>query len=89
LPGWLWILKELRNEGMHRDILKVQTHASFVEDITRTTDPFAITKVHLMTDPQTDLEVIPYLEDSLKKTRALIGTIIANEPLLKMSQSKK
>jgi hypothetical protein len=69
---------------MHRKIINVHTHASLVEDVTRAQDPFAINKVSLITEPQTDLEVIPYLEDSLKKTRDLIGTIIASEPLLKI-----
>jgi hypothetical protein len=41
-------------------------------------------KVLLKTDPQTDLEIIPYLEDSINKTKILTENIIKSEPLLKM-----
>ncbi|MFL6322523.1 MAG: hypothetical protein ACJ71K_08800 [Nitrososphaeraceae archaeon] len=40
------------------------------------------TRVSLRTDPQTDLEVIPYLEDSFNKIKNLIDDIIRNEPSL-------
>jgi hypothetical protein len=36
-----------------------------------------------MTVPQTGLEVIPYLEDSLQKVKDLIEDIIENGSLLK------
>jgi hypothetical protein len=37
-----------------------------------------------MTNPQTDLEVLPYLESSINKTKNLVEDIIKNEPLLKI-----
>jgi len=40
------------------------------------------TRVSLRSDPQTDLEVIPYLEDSFNKIKNLIDDIIRNEPSL-------
>jgi hypothetical protein len=40
------------------------------------------TIVSLKTDPQTDLEVILYLEDSFNRIKNLIGDIIRNEPSL-------
>jgi hypothetical protein len=63
-PGWLWTLKELRNEGMHRKIINVHTEADFVHDGINPRSPFDIKNVYLITDPPTSLGVIPYLEDS-------------------------
>jgi hypothetical protein len=37
-----------------------------------------------MTNPQIDLEVLPYIESSIIKTKNLIEDIIKNEPLLKI-----
>ena len=39
-------------------------------------------KVSLRGNPQTDLEVIPYLEDNIDRTKNLIDYIIRKEPLL-------
>jgi hypothetical protein len=69
---------------MHRKLINVHTNASLSEDDTTVTGPFDIKGVSLITEPPTSLDVIPYLDDSLKKTKALIDSIIASEPLLRI-----
>jgi hypothetical protein len=73
LPGWFWTLKDLRNQGVHRELIKLQVAVGGPSNIFR-----------LVTKPQTNLEIIPYLEDSLSQTRNLVENIINSEPLLKM-----
>ena len=73
LPGWFWTLKELRNQGMHRELIQLNVAVGGKSNIFR-----------LVTKPQTNVEIIPYLEDSLSQTRNLIENIITSEPLLKM-----
>jgi hypothetical protein len=58
LPGWFWTLKELRNQGMYRELIKLNVAVGGKSNIFR-----------LVTKPQTNLEIIPYLEDSLSQTR--------------------
>lgn len=81
-PGWLWILKDLRNQGMHRKLINIHTVASIHEQINSGDSWSDKNRVYLITNPQTNLEIIPYLEESLVKTRDLIAAIIASEPSL-------
>jgi hypothetical protein len=69
---WLWNLRDLRNRGTHRQLINILV----------TPDEKRI--IQLMTSPQTDLEVLPYLESSINKTKNLIEDIIKNESLLKI-----
>jgi hypothetical protein len=41
-------------------------------------------KVYLITDPQTELEPIPYLEDSLQNMKDLVEDVKNSEPALAM-----
>jgi hypothetical protein len=70
---WFWTLKDIRNQGLHRSLINKHVRVGGTRTI-----------VSLKTDPQTDLEIIPYLEDSINRTKKLINNIIQNEPLLKM-----
>jgi len=72
--GWLWTLRDLRNRGTHRQLINIQVSVS----------PSVRRAIYLMTDPPTDLEVLPYLESSINRTKNLIEDIIKNEPLLKI-----
>lgn len=83
-PGWLWILKDLRNQGMHRKLINIHTVASIHEHINTAKSWSDKNRVYLIMNPQTTLEIIPYLEDSIMKTRDLAATIIGSEPLLKI-----
>jgi hypothetical protein len=81
--GWFWTLKDLRNQGIHRKLINKLAHPSFFEDV-NTGESRSDMKVYLITNPQTNLEPIPYLEDSYKKTKDLIESIINTDPLLRV-----
>jgi hypothetical protein len=70
---WFWTLKDIRNQGLHRSLINKHVRVGGVRTV-----------VSLRTDPQTGLEIIPYLEDSINRTKKLINDIIQNEPLLKI-----
>jgi len=76
--SWLKIVTDLRNTGTHRSIINVR---------------FAKGNMHitLTEDSDSDLEIIPYLDDRIQKMRDLIDTIISREPLLRRKKypSKK
>jgi hypothetical protein len=68
--SWLKILTDLRDTGTHRSIINVS---------------FAGGNMHItfIEDPDSDLEIIPYLDDRIQRMRDLIDNIISKEPLLK------
>jgi hypothetical protein len=68
---WFSVLKELRNQSTHRELTNVRIKPDTSE-----------AKVYIITDSPTELEVIPYLEDSLRKMKDLIEHIKNNEPIL-------
>jgi hypothetical protein len=74
--SWLKILTDLRNTGTHRSIINV----SFAGGDTRIT---------LVEDPKSDLEIIPYLDDRIQRMRDLIDNIIRKEPLLRRKYPPK
>jgi hypothetical protein len=81
---WLWTLKDLRNRGMHRQIINVKSAVSLHEDLNTGKSCSDKNRVYLITNPQTNLEIIPYLEDSYEKTKNLVESIINTEPSLKV-----
>jgi hypothetical protein len=68
--SWLKVLTDLRDTGTHRSIINV----SFVGGNMHIT---------FIEDPDSDLEIIPYLDDRIQRMRDLIDNIISKEPLLK------
>jgi hypothetical protein len=68
--SWLKVLTDLRDTGTHRSIINVS---------------FAGGNMHItfIEDPDSDLEIIPYLDDRIQRMRDLIDNIISKEPLLK------
>jgi len=68
--SWLKILTDLRDTGTHRSIINVS---------------FAGGNMHItfIEDPDSDLEIIPYLDDRIQRMRDLIDNIISKEPSLK------
>ena len=68
--SWLKILTDLRDTGTHRSIINVS---------------FAGGNMHItfIEDPDSDLEIIPYLDDRIQRMRDLIDNIIRKEPLLR------
>jgi hypothetical protein len=70
---WLWTLRDVRNQGLHRSLINIHVAVGGERNI-----------ISLRTDPQTDLEIIPYLEHNINRTRKLIEDILRNEPLLRI-----
>jgi hypothetical protein len=80
---WLDHVNELRNTGIHRNIIPIRKSVTINENLNNhmtRSSPMRIT--FTFEDSQT-LEIIPYLNDSIQKMRVLIESIIAKEPLLK------
>jgi hypothetical protein len=73
--GWLWMLNELRNQSTHRSLINVQ----FKVEVGSSDEP----KVYFVIDPEQKLEVIPFLEQSLKDMKDLVENIKNVEPLLR------
>ncbi|MGH9982468.1 MAG: hypothetical protein ACRD8W_00750 [Nitrososphaeraceae archaeon] len=69
---WLWTLRNLRNQSLHANLLHMHFRRGVIENVS------------LKTDPQTDLEIITYLEDNINKIENLINEIIENETSLKV-----
>ena len=74
--SWLKILTDLRNTDTHRSIINV----SFVGGNTRIT---------LVEDPKSQLEIIPYLDDRIQRMRDLIDNIIRKDPSLRTKLAPK
>jgi hypothetical protein len=68
-------LKEWRNQTTHRDLPSVLFRINIAVD----DKP----KVFFRDDPDKKLEVIPFLEDSLRSVKTLLQEIIKNEPRLR------
>jgi hypothetical protein len=81
--GWFWTLNDLRNQGMHRNLIKKHVHQCIREDVNSGSSR-SESRFYLITKPQTNLETIPYLEDSYQKTKDLVESIINTDPLLKL-----
>jgi hypothetical protein len=81
---WFWTLKDVRNQGLHRSLINIHVRVGIYDDVNTGKTRSDTSKVLLRTDPQTDLEIIPYLQDSINRTRKLIEDVMQNEPLLKI-----
>jgi hypothetical protein len=74
--SWLKILINLRNTGMHRSTINVSFAASN-------------THITLVEDRDSELDIIPYLDDRIQRMRDLIDNIINKEPLLRRKYPAK
>ena len=72
---WLWILNDLRNQSMHRGLINVKVSQNLHEDVNTNANTGDRPKVFLVTYCQSNLEVIPYFEDSIQKMTDLIERI--------------
>jgi hypothetical protein len=74
--SWLKIVTDLRNTDTHSSIVNVR---------------FAKGNMHitLTEDSDSNLEIIPYLDDRIQRMRDLIDTIICREPLLRSEYPPK
>jgi hypothetical protein len=78
--NWLWTLNDLRNQSMHRGIINIKVHQNLHENVNTHKSWDERPKVSLA---QTEFEVIPYFEESIKKMKNLIEDVKNNEPLLR------
>jgi hypothetical protein len=46
--GWLWTLKDLRNQGIHEQIIRIQSTANFHEDVNTPESRSGETRVYLL-----------------------------------------
>jgi hypothetical protein len=80
--SWYSHLKEVRNIGTHRKIINVNVSIGLFENANTGKGTSGTTRIYFK-DSDTDLELIPYLEDRIQKMRDLIESIINKEPLLR------
>lgn len=81
---WLEHVNELRNKGIHKNIINMRKSMGINENLnthTTTSPPIRIT--FTFEDGQ-NLDIIAYLADSIQKMTGLIERIIAKEPLLQI-----
>jgi hypothetical protein len=80
--SWLSILYELRNVGMHRAIIPKRVDVNLYENVNTGQGWSGPTKIYFAADPESKLEMIPYLEDRIQKMKDLINGILQKEPSL-------
>lgn len=80
--SWYWKLKDFRNIGTHRKIINVNESVGLFENANTGKGSSGVTRFYI-TDSDTDLELIPYLEDRIQRMQVLIQRIISKEPLLR------
>jgi len=80
--SWLSILYELRNAGMHRTIIPKRVQVSLNENTNTNKGSSDPNKTYFAADPESKLEMVPYLEDRIQKVKGLIKNISQKEPSL-------
>ena len=66
--GWFWTLNDLRNQGMHRNLIKKHVDQCIREDVNSGASRSG-SRFYLITKPQTNLETIPYLKTVIRRQR--------------------
>jgi hypothetical protein len=74
--SWLKILTDLRNTGTHRSIINISFAGGNMN-------------ITFVEDPESDSDIIPYLDDRIQRMRDLIDNIIRKEPLLRRKYPPK
>lgn len=89
-PGnWLWLLNELRNHSLHREMLRKRAVVNIRENINTDNSSSSKPEVYLLVNPRDinkrpmDSSVVAYLEESLQQMRDLIEAIRNKDPRLK------
>jgi hypothetical protein len=81
--GWLWVLNDLRVQSTHRNLLNIRVDQGIKENINTGTSSASEPQVYFKSDPQKNLEIIPFLEASLQNMKKLVEDIENKEPVLK------
>ncbi len=76
IRSWLKIVIDLRNTGVHRSIINVRLDKGNMH-------------ICFTEYSDSDLEIIPYLDDRIQRMRDLIDNIISREPLLRREYPPK
>lgn len=74
--SWLKILTDLRNTGTQRSIINISFAGGNMN-------------ITFVEDPESDSDIIPYLDDRIQRMRDLIDNIIRKEPLLRREYPPK
>jgi len=70
--SWFWLLNELRNHSIHRNVLNKQISVHLVENVNTNTSTSSKPGVYFLVNPRDEeklpmkKQVIPYLEESFK-----------------------
>jgi hypothetical protein len=76
IRSWLKIVTDLRNTGTHRSIINVRFAGGNM-------------RIIFTDDLDSELEIIPYLDDRIQRMRDLIDNILSREPLLRSKYTPK
>jgi hypothetical protein len=79
---WLSILFELRNTGTHRNVLNYRHEVNLFENVNTGKGSSGPMRVYFKEDPNSNLEIIPYLEDRIQKMKWLIQDIMERNEIL-------
>ncbi len=77
--SWLTILIEIRNAGTHRTIINKRIDVQIVE----TQGTPIPNRTFFAADPDSTLEIVPYLQDRIRKVKDLVEAIMQKEASLK------
>lgn len=80
--SWLSILTEIRNTGTHRSIINVRFEHELKEDLSAGNGSSSSMRICFKEDPDSSLEIIPYLEDRIQKMKQLIQDIMQRNQIL-------
>jgi hypothetical protein len=75
--SWLSKLIDFRNTGMHNNILNVRHEVELKEDLNTGESSSGPMRIYFKDDPDSNLEVIPYLEERIQKMKQLIDNILS------------
>jgi hypothetical protein len=87
--SWFWLLNELRNHSIHRNVLNKHISVHLIEDVNTNTSTSSKPAVYFLVNPKDkkkspmNKQVIPYLEESLHNMKDMIDNIRSKDPLLK------
>jgi hypothetical protein len=80
---WLDRVNELRNTGVHRNIINIRKSTTIEDSLSSKTTRSSRWRISFTVEDGQTLQIIPYLDDSIQTMKVLIESIISKEPLLR------
>jgi len=77
-------LYDFRNTGTHKNIVNVRVEVNLHEDVNSGKGWSSRPHIFFKDDPDSNLEIVRYLEDRIQKMKDLIASIINKEPSLSL-----